>query len=254
MKFQLFSDIHLEFYKTYPKIERKTKYLILAGDIGRLCDINYKEFMEYCSNTWERVIIVLGNHEYYHKRKTYEELRELYTLYFSQYENIYLLEKNKILIDGWEIIGLTMWSNIVPKYKTLLNCVHKIKKKVYIRNEKRTIGIGYETLNELHNESKKWLLENYNPKQKTIIITHHPLTHNNISQPIYENESLERKQAFSTSMKFNNEAPLICISGHTHYSHDFIENNIRYISNQMGYIDETMTNITKFNETKVFEV
>ena len=30
----------------------------------------------------------------------------------------------------------------------------------------------------------------------------------------------------------------ICISGHTHYSHDFIDNGVRYISNQKGYNSE----------------
>jgi predicted phosphodiesterase len=255
MKFQLFSDIHLEFYKTFPKIERKAKNLILAGDIGRLCDKNYKDFMEYCSKLWDNIIVVLGNHEYYHNYKTYEELLQSYILYFSQFTNIHLLEKDKITINGFEIIGLTMWTNIAPEYENILNCVNKIKqKKIGVNNEKRTIAIGYKKLHKLHIESKKWLLENYNPNKNTIIITHHPLTHKNISQPIYENEPTKRKEAFATNMDIENKSRLICISGHTHFSHDFIENNIRYISNQMGYKEEIIKNTTLFDENKVFEV
>ena len=31
---------------------------------------------------------------------------------------------------------------------------------------------------------------------------------------------------------------MCCIAGHTHYSFDFIRDDIRYISNQFGYLDE----------------
>lgn len=255
MKFQLFSDIHLEFYKIYPRIERKAENLILAGDIGKLCDNNYKEFIEYCSKLWDKIIVVLGNHEYYHNNKSYEQLLELYNTYFSQFENVYLLEKEKIIIDDYEILGLTMWTFINPEYEYLLNCVKKIKRKIKTTlNETRTISIGSNKLNDLHIESIDWLMNNYNPNKNTIIITHHPLTHKNISQPKYENEPIKRKEAFATNMYFENKAKLICISGHTHYSHDFIDNNIRYISNQMGYKEEVLQNKTNFDENKVFEI
>ena len=36
MKFQLFSDIHLEFLKEFPKIIPHTDFLFLAGDIGKI--------------------------------------------------------------------------------------------------------------------------------------------------------------------------------------------------------------------------
>lgn len=254
MFIQVYSDIHLEFYKTFPKIERKAKYLILAGDIGRLCDTNYKEFIDYCSKTWEKTIVILGNHEFYHNKKTYEQLLKSYILFFSQYDNIELLEKDKTMLEDWEVIGLTMWSNILPKYSHLLNCVDKIKTTIYKNENKRKQGIGYEKLNELHYKSKEWLYNNYNKTKKTIIITHHPITHKNISQPMYEHEPIERKQAFATNLHFTNEKILVCISGHTHFSHDFIDNNIRYISNQMGYKEEMITNITKFNESGQFHL
>ena len=36
MDIQVFSDIHLEFYNDFPKIDRKADVLFLAGDIGKL--------------------------------------------------------------------------------------------------------------------------------------------------------------------------------------------------------------------------
>lgn len=250
MLIQVFSDIHLEFYKSFPKIPRKAKYLILAGDIGKLCDNNYKEFINYCSETWEKTIVILGNHEFYHTKKTIDKLLESYILFFSQYENVILLEKDKTYIEDWEVIGLTMWSNILPKYSELLNCVNKIK----TRGSKQNNKIGYQKLNEIHKNSVKWLFDNYDKNKKTILITHHPITIKNISQSIYENEPIERKLAFATDLKINNENKMVCISGHTHFSHDFEDNNIRYISNQMGYKEEIMYSVTKFNDKGVFNL
>lgn len=254
MLVQIYSDIHLEFYKSYPKIVKKAKYLILAGDIGKLCDNNYKEFIDYCSETWEKTIVVLGNHEFYHNKKTIDKLLDSYISFFSQYENVILLEKNKTYIEDWEVIGLTMWSNILPKYSELLNCVNKIKTTNYNSGSKRTEKIGYKKLNELHEESIKWLFDNYDKNKKTILITHHPITSKNISQTKYENEPLERKQAFATDLKINNENKMVCISGHTHFSHDFEDNTIRYISNQMGYKEEIIQNVTNFDDKGLFNI
>lgn len=61
---QIYSDIHLEFYKSYPKIEKKAKVLILAGDIGKINNNIYTEFMAYINKTWEKTFYVLGNHEF----------------------------------------------------------------------------------------------------------------------------------------------------------------------------------------------
>ena len=47
---------------------------------------------------------------------------------------------------------------------------------------------------------------------------------------------------------------LICISGHTHYSHDYIRNNVRYISNQLGYYNEATNNDTLFNDDGLYEL
>ena len=46
------------------------------------------------------------------------------------------------------------------------------------------------------------------------------------------------------------------ISGHTHWSYDFIDPNteIRYISNQAGYKEEFIIGQTGFDDLKVFEI
>ena len=47
MKFQLFSDIHLELCKNVPYIKPLADYLFLAGDIGNISKPNLKLFIDY---------------------------------------------------------------------------------------------------------------------------------------------------------------------------------------------------------------
>jgi hypothetical protein len=59
-KFQLFSDIHLEYYKSFPIIPKIEKYLILAGDIGKIDTNNYKSFFDY-----SLIIVLLIGKKYF---------------------------------------------------------------------------------------------------------------------------------------------------------------------------------------------
>ena len=254
MNIQILSDLHLELLESFPMIERKTKYLILAGDIGRVCDKNYKDFINYCSQTWEQTIVILGNHEFYHNMRTYNEMLNEYNKFFSQFDNVTLLEKEKIILEDWEIIGLTMWGYIRPVYENMLNSSKNIKKRIMKDNIVVISPIGNNGINKLYGKSLEWLLNNYNSNKKTIIITHYPLTHSNISMPEFENQTREIRDAFATDIIFRNNAPLVCISGHTHFSHDFIKNNVRYISNQMGYQKEFIAGKTKFNSDSVYTI
>jgi predicted phosphodiesterase len=69
---QVLSDIHLEFYKKFPKFKPLAKYLFLAGDIGTIeskYDQKIINFLSYCSENWEKTFYVLGNHEFYQTNK-----------------------------------------------------------------------------------------------------------------------------------------------------------------------------------------
>lgn len=248
MHFQLFSDLHLEYKEGYPRIPPQAPYLILAGDIGHIDDNNYKQFISYCSTHWDSVIIVLGNHEFYHNKKTKSELLHEYRCFFSLFDNIYLLEKTKIQLEDFEIIGCTMWSFIEAEYLNMVNCVHKIQYTSTIQS----IDERMESNNLLFEECKNWLVTNYNPNKKTIIITHHPITQENVRQDRWKHEPKELLSSFCCDLDLSTNTQCICISGHTHYSHDFVRNNVRYISNQMGYNKEYQENHTKYNENGIY--
>ena len=251
--FQLYSDLHLEFYKEYPRIPCLKKYLILAGDIGKINTTCFHAFLDYCNSKWEKVFYVLGNHEFYHFDKTIEELEQDYETLFHRYENIELLHRKKSNIEDWTLLGCTLWSfydNELPD--DCINCLSSMKKRDNITGE--TISLHKTDYNYLHTNDKKWLLQNYNPNEKTIIITHYPLQYEGTSHPIHINKKKEEKLLFANHINLDPKNTLVCISGHTHFSYDFMNNNIRYISNQFGYKDELQRQMTYIKTDGCFHI
>jgi hypothetical protein len=71
---QVYSDLHIELWNKIPEIPARAKYLFLAGDI---CIINHPlfyTFLDYCSQNWTKTFYTPCNHEYYTKKKNYNEL------------------------------------------------------------------------------------------------------------------------------------------------------------------------------------
>ena len=225
LDFQLFSDLHLELRDDYPKIIPTANLLILAGDIGNLQSINYRNFIQYCSLRYKMIFIVLGNHEFYHFQKSYRQIFTMYQKFFDSFHNIILLNNNHIIYGTYVFYGSTMWTSSLP---------HFLEEK--INKFSNTI----ESFDHLR--SFQYFLEEYkNSPLKKIIITHFPVLRNDsFVHEKYLHEPLERKKYFCNnylhlfpSNYFNN---ILCfISGHTHHSYDLIIDNKRFLSNQYGY-------------------
>jgi predicted phosphohydrolase len=245
MKVQIYSDIHLEYYSKFPQIEPLAKILILSGDIGYIGSEIYKEFIKYVSKNWVKVFIVLGNHEYYHDSKPYSLLNKEFKKYLTNFNNVILLDKEIFLLDDTLIVGCTFWSNIDHRVENYINDFKHIK--MFDKNN-NLVNLTIEEYQTLHRQDKHFLsncfvegfIESF---QNIIIITHYPLTQHNTSHPKYNKDPLWMKNYFSNDIDFNqfinvNDKNIVCISGHTHYSFDFVKNNIRFISNQFGYKNE----------------
>lgn len=226
LDFQLFSDLHLELSDEYPKIIPTANLLILAGDIGNLQSINYRNFLQYCSSRFKIILVILGNHEFYHfQNNTYQEIKLMYEKFFKSFDNIILLDNNYIIYGTYIFYGSTMWSCSLPNF---------LEEK--IKNFQNTL----ESFDHLR-IFEKFLYDFKDSPLKKIIITHFPVLRNDaFVDPKYSNESLERKKYFCNhylhlfpNHYLNNI--LYFISGHTHYSYDLIIDNKRFLSYQYGY-------------------
>lgn len=264
---QIISDLHLEFYKTYPKFKPLTKYLFLAGDIGTIQsenDFKVKNFLSYCSANWEKIFYVSGNHEYYQKQKqidnmfSFEELENKYKKICNEFPNVYLLDnESQEIIPGLNIYGTTLWTGNYGFPDNLSDHL----------NDYNLIAIEKSNLKQLVNEdyinskskTQLNLLEKYleTNKTKTIIMTHFPPFRQGSSNPKYLSQPEHLANYFSWNNIYSN---LNCsniigwISGHTHWSYDVTYDNIRFISNQTGYSDEFASGKSGFSPDKIFEI
>lgn len=267
---QVISDIHMEFYKSYPKIKPLAKYLFLAGDIGTISDqhdLKVKNFLSYCSLNWEKTFYVLGNHEFYqtkkfaHQKISFEELELKYEQICSEFSNVYLLNNSfQFLECGINVYGTTFWTGnygCTIGIENELNDYNMIAIKPK-NNQKNNILLNEEYINSKSktqlDELEKYL--NNSSNVKTIILTHFPPIRNGSSNPIYSNQPKYLANYFSWNniySKLNMSNVVGWISGHTHWSYDIVINNTKFISNQMGYKNECMNCETNYDSEKIFE-
>ena len=245
--FQVYSDIHIELWNKFPKIPAKSKYLILAGDICQLDDPLFYKFLDYCSSKWEKIFYIPGNHEYYSKKKNMTELEIEYKYCIEErYKNIFYLNNSFASLDNEiNIYGSTFWTN--PPFNSSNEGQMYINDYNYITYFKeglnQVIALDIPKVKELSNDSFKQLQEYLaREKKKVIIVTHFPPTRTGTSNPIYLAEKKITNLYFAwpddTLNSFDSNNVLAWISGHTHWSYDFIQNGIRLISNQLGYKSE----------------
>lgn len=220
--------------------------VVLAGDIdeGR----GGLDYAAKLAKQWEcRVVYVLGNHEYYGYSLPVlrAELRAR-----EDADGVYVLDERDIVIDGWRILGCTLWTD----YRLYGDVPGAMKAAMQGVEDHRRIGWSQgqpftpEHATGLFEISRGWLatkLSEGDP-ERTIVVTHHapipqsipPRFHNGVLSP-----------AFASDLRdvIRKSQPALWIYGHTHYDLDFMIGRTRVVSRQRGYrgIDEVAGFVAK---------
>lgn len=250
---QVYSDLHIELMKKIPQIQPTAKYLFLVGDICQLNNSLFFKFFDYCSQQWEKIFYTPGNHEFYSGKKNYSELNFEYDLKIKErYKNIFYLNNNSVpLNDEIDVYGSVFWTD---SYDNTLNDYREIKK--FCEITKQNIPIDYKFIKKLSEHDFKSISNHLNKSKKiTIVMTHFPPIQEDTTNPKYNYQ----KKVLKDYLGWNNilkelnlnKVPL-WLSGHTHWSYDIMYNNIRLISNQLGYQNEI--GFTNILENGLFEI
>ncbi|KYG41992.1 hypothetical protein M433DRAFT_74725 [Acidomyces richmondensis BFW] len=243
-RFQILSDLHLEVgrqYDTY-QIPPSAPYLILAGDIGRLVDYeSYLTFLTRHVDRFQLIFLVLGNHELY--GLTLEEgIREADKLEREEIllgKVVFLHRKRyDILQHGIVVLGCTLWSHIPKEAEEIV--------MARVNDFKRINKWTIQDHNNAHQQDLEWLQAQTNIAQgqgqtkkrrpaRIIAVTHHAPCIKGTSDPGHAHSTCS--SAFATDVLNHFRGALnIWVFGHTHYSTDFMQNGIRVIANQRGYV------------------
>lgn len=241
-RIQILSDLHLEIGQQYASFTFPVSapYLLLAGDIGRLADYeNYLTFLRAQTSRFETVFLVLGNHEFY--GLNYNDALDT----AQRLADEPVLDQRLVLLNRtrWDsprsklsILGCTLWS-LIPEEKTSI-----VQSRV--RDFKKIRDWTPDKHNSVHAREAAWLRKEVanltaaatQQTRNLLIATHHAPCLDGTSQPEHAHNLWS--SAFATEMLASGDwSPVkTWVFGHTHYSTDFVRNDIRIVANQRGYV------------------
>ena len=267
MKFQVMSDIHIEFPNVEPpKITPLSDVLFLAGDIGKPSKPNMVNFLRHMASIFPQVYFVAGNHEFYFGE--YWTVKKEIEGICADIPNLHFLDRGSVL---WinestgeppvRIIGCTLWSHVPesdePSVSRMLNDYHTIQYRSPMDGSidvpKR---LTVRDTNAMHQADVQFIEQELAKSReagesKAIVMTHHAPLSNGVSDPQYENGGSPIASAFQTPLDHLMGHNLkYWLYGHTHYNGDVTVNGTRVVANQAGYVHEKM----KWNPDTVFEI
>jgi predicted MPP superfamily phosphohydrolase len=232
---QIVSDVHLE-HGARVNISKHAPYIALVGDIGAPFQSHYADFLAAQSSQFDKVFVILGNHEYYGSH-TPAQIEEKVKSICESLPNVVLLQRDTYrLPDATVLIGCTLWSELDPIAAPRLNDLKRItirsssepyrKKKLdlhtYVAWHKRDVSFIEQALQK-------------HADDRVIVLTHHAPTHRMQGQ----HSGSIMCSAFATPLEHLMKAPVVAwVSGHVHSNVDTMIHGVRSVSNCMGYSGE----------------
>jgi Icc-related predicted phosphoesterase len=237
MKVKLLSDCHTEFWKKQEVKPGSGEVLILAGDIGLVADLGtkdglvYQQFLEICSQSYDRVFYVLGNHEHYH----YDINQTADTLRSYLPPNITLLDDSSEFYNGVHFVGGTLWADFMSENAMVMwDCQRIMSDYHIIMNGDRNLTPS-DTLTR-HKDSCEWMDRCLDSLRGPVVMVTHHAPHLKSLHGRYT--SSETAGAYHSNMEWMMERYPDIVTwchGHVHESNNYNVFGCNVISNPFGY-------------------
>ena len=227
-KIQVCSDLHLDqldSYESFKLVFPYGKILIMAGDICHNVNLEkHKSFFSFVSEKFEYVIYIPGNHEFYNDLNlTLSELEYRVNIFLKNYNNIYYLNNQSIVINRILFTGSCLW------------CFPSSEPPPWFK-----LNLSKDELCHLYKDSLNYLNKisslNYN---NHVIITHYPpLFIDNFSRDNFSRDNTKKTKYYKYKEYYQNETillknmPKFWVFGHIHQNYIKFIDKTMYISNQ----------------------
>jgi predicted phosphodiesterase len=211
MRLQVVSDLHLERRDRRPdaaRIPHAAPHLALLGDIGDPFSVGYAELLREAARRFDTVLLVLGNHEHYHNRASaLGRARDL----AGRYPNVHALEKDSVQVEGFRVLGTTLWSDVDPA------CAGRLS------DHRCIYGWDHARGQEEHRGCVAWLrarLADPDPGECVVLTHHAPLRGFTSSEKHADSAT---RSAFATDLSDLVAPPVRAwFHGHTHWCHETV--------------------------------
>lgn len=254
MKLSVASDLHLEFGNLTIHNEDNTELLVLAGDVllgsvlkkhglsstssDSLAKLFY-EFFSSVSNEWDYVVYVPGNHEYYGCLQN--DVDSLLRENLNQFDNVFLLQNNSVVISGVLFVGSTLWTDINRGdittsfcLKTGMNDFNKVRFKD---------GNNYRKFQpfdakELHEKSLAYIKKVLaaNETEKAVVVSHHAPSFLSVPERFKQEYHMNGGYASDLTNLLMYGNVNLWIHGHMHDNSDYLVGDTRVICHPRGYV------------------
>lgn len=271
MKVQVVSDIHLEIGHI-PHLPGGD-ILILAGDTLVLAHTeskrqdpksvehrrNYETFFRVQVSKYQRVLVLMGNHEHY--GGVIEDSYDLYTRFLEEHApHAKLLENETAKIGDWTFLGTSLWAPCQRKSEPWvehhiadsMNDFRMIRtRSVEERSDwgdsaKMTMtlinGRPLKTsdVRKLHESAVRFLRDSVRKQDRVVVLTHHaPSLKSGTKYQLTGsiNGDVLTPAYCSSQDHWIEKSPQIAVwvHGHTHVSVDYQIGQTRVLANQHGY-------------------
>lgn len=240
MKIKYFSDLHMEFGKfRLPEGDFQDTVLVLAGDIH--VGMGAKPWILEILHQFKAIIYVAGNHEFYNRN--YGKLLKEWRKFSDETENFYFLERNSVIIDGFQFLGATLWTDMNkgdPMTKSICNfSMNDYKQIRWIDgegyNKRKAVYLNPNITETIHKETVHWL-DQQDWSISTIVVTHHCPHEMFLNKDRYGTSDVNYAYFTDLSDRIKQWRPIAWIAGHTH---KFVQEKLHYtlmLSNPRGYI------------------
>ena len=254
MIIQYLSDLHLEFgsHHILDKIKQcDSDIVVLAGDTDNSKNIISSIKWIY-SELNKHMIVIMGNHEYYHSTKQSVDLK--LDEAFKDHRHIHVLNDDVWEYDGVVFVGSTGWWAQFPT-KEALNTMNDFKLIHDIVPANYGVDWGEDSYKFFNLNLKKHDSRlTKNSGKKVVCISHNGPSSRSISKE-FEGDPLNSCFVFSwgqTMMLWHK--PKIWIHGHIHDSKDYTFDDTKVLCNPFGYDNyDHMLNIG-FDPCKIIEI
>jgi DNA repair exonuclease SbcCD nuclease subunit len=210
------------------------------ADLGRrqATALRFREFIKRCSFQFPHVVVIAGNHEFYHGnwKASIQYLRDEY----SKFPNVYFLEQDLKVIDGVTFIGGTLWTDCNKGDPLTLHALGDMMNDFrIIRNDEH----GYTKLRPAHTMHRHQQTVSYiktvladRKDSKVVVVGHHAPTFNSVHER-YLNDKLINGGYASDLSEFILDHPQIVLwtHGHMHDPSDYMVGETRVVCNPRGY-------------------
>jgi len=254
MRIQIFSDLHADYCWPKPiRIADDVDVVIAAGDTSQGA-VQACAILRDIVPSRVPVVMVLGNHEYYHSDLA-DELVDARRR--APDFNVHLLEDDAAIIYGVRFLGATFWTDYCcfgaeRQAEAMVACGNAL-------NDHRLIGLRKTSSRrftpthalELHRHSRSFLAAAMAERfdGPTVVVTHHGPHWNSVA-PRYRRDLVTTGFISDCEDLILATSPTVWVHGHTHNSADYLVGATRVIANPRGYGNENK----EFNPALVVEV